>query len=215
MIALSGQSDEEPLGRVDRLLQRVCGHPREFPVHHQVLNWLLSMNVFLVGLAGIENTLLGIVPSWQLYVASAIFGLVYYLTRVRRIWVGPLSVLSLAIWLTMLVLSWFTSGGLVGGTPIWMFMGLVWIGIFRSRLARVLAIGLWLGEFVALAGIEWVAPDLIVPYANAMVQYVDMAFAIALISLYLIGYVLILSYNLEQRQQQAEGLLLNILPKRI
>src|SRR5512142_3255411 len=113
MIELSEQPDEEPLSRVDQLLQLIGGSPREFPVNHQVLNWLLSVNVFLVGLGGVENTLLGIVPAWHMYAGSAVFACFYYLTRVRRMWVGALSAVSLALWLGMLAVGWFTNNGLL------------------------------------------------------------------------------------------------------
>ncbi len=215
MIELTEQADQEALSRVDELLQRISGHPREFPVHHQVLNWLMFINVFFVGSAGIENALLGIQPFWQLLTASAVFGVCYYITRFKRRWVVPIAILSVAIWLPTMVVSWFTSNGLLGGTSMWMLIGLVFLSLFRDRRARALVVGLWLLELAALIGIQLADPSLVMPYSSARVGYIDMAFSVVIIALYLIGYVLILSYNLEKRRQQADELLLNILPRRI
>ena len=215
MIEITEQANQKPPSRADRLLQVICGNASQFPVHHQVLNWLFFINVLCLGLAGIENGLLGILPAWQLSSASGAYIIFYYLTRVKRLWVGPLGAVSLGLWLIMVALAWFTSGGLLGATPIWMFMGLIWLSIFQKWFSRALAVALWLSEFAVLAALQMADPGLVQPYPSPMVGYVDTAFSITIMSLYLIGYVLILSYNLEKRRQQADELLLNILPRRI
>ncbi len=215
MIALNEQADLQPLSQVDRLLQLICGNPREFPVQDQVLNWLCVTMATWSTMSGVENTTLGITPVWPSFLASIVLLSLYYVSRVKRKFVRQMRGVALVFGLVGIIVPWFTNNGLLGSAPAWMFIGITYLSIFQRSWVRILAAGLFLLEFVALSAIQIANPSTVVPYPSTMVAYIDIGFTVITIALYLSGYVLVLSYNLEKRQQQAEGLLLNILPKRI
>ena len=202
-------------GRIDRLLQAVCGKPRNFPVSHQALNWLFFSGVLLLSLGGIENTLLGLTPTWPMFTMAALLALAYYMVRFRRRFVGVLAVAAYAAWLLLGIIGWYTNAGLLGSLPLFMLLFTAYLTVFRSSLARLLAMGFWLAAFAVLAGLQIANPASVPGYPTPRIALIDLTFSVSLVSLYLIGYVVILSYNLDRRRKQADQLLLNILPRSI
>ncbi len=202
-------------GRVGGFFQWVCGHPREFPVDQQVLNWLFFSSMLVQGLGGIENILLGLSPTWPMFVASAACGLGLYLVRFKRRFVEPLAVIFFVAWLPLAVVGWYGNAGLRGSTPVWMLLLTAFLTVARRPLLRLLAMAAWLGEFAVLAALQMYNPASVPAYPTPIIAEIDMAFSISVLSLYLIGYIEILSYNLERRRRQADQLLLNILPRKI
>ncbi len=215
MIAETVRAQQPQRSQLEALLHWICGHPREFSVDHQVLNWLFFAVVLLDGLGGIENTLMGLTPTWPMFAASAAFAVAYYLTRVRRRLVTQLGVMSLGVDLTMFAIGWYTNGGVAGSTPLFMLLMVGFLTIFRRAAARALAMVLWLGEFGLLTALQIADPASVTYYPTARIGYIDMAFSVSIVALFLIGYIAILSYNLERRRRQADQLLLNILPRSI
>jgi class 3 adenylate cyclase len=215
MMERSDRSGHPRAGGLERLLQWICGHPRDFAVYHQVVNWLVFFAVFLYGFSGLENTLLGLSPTWVLFLGSAVLAACYYLTRVRRVFERLFGVVALALWLVVCTLAWFANNGIAGSTPIFLIVIVTYLTVYQGQRARWLAIGLLVGQIAILTGIQVAYPELISPYPSPLVGTVDMAYSITMVLLYLIGYIAILTYNLEQRRRQADDLLLNILPRPI
>ncbi len=203
------------IGLIGGAFQWICGHPREFPVEHQVLNWGFFSCSVLMGAGGTWNTLLGLSPVWPMFAITALLALAYYTIRIKRRFVQPLAVIGAASQMVVAVAGWYGNGGLLGSTALWMLPWAAFLTIFRRPLARLLVIVAWLGEFAVLAVLQITNLTPVKPYPTPMIGYIDMAFSIGLIWLYLIGYILILSYNLERRRRQADQLLLNILPRKI
>ncbi len=202
-------------GRIDRLLQAVCGKPRNFPVSHQALNWLFFSGVLLLSFGGIENTLLGLTPTWPMFTMAGLLALAYYTVRFRRRFVGVLAVAVYAAWLLLGIIGWYANAGLLGSLPLFMLLFTAYLTVFRSPLSRLLAMGCWLAAFSVLAGLQLANPASVPGYPTPRIAMIDLTFSVTLVSLYLIGYVVILSYNLERRRKQADQLLLNILPRSI
>ena len=214
MIAGSNRSGPAARGRLENLLQWICGHPRDFTVEHQVLNWLTFFGIFMYAFSGVENTLLGISPTWILFAVSGALLGGYYLVRVRRSLVRPFGIVVLGGWLLASIPAWLSSDGIGGSTPLFMILAVTGLTIFLGW-ARWLVVGLVVVQFAALTGLQIVDPQLITPYASTTTKYVDIAFSFGVVVLYEIGYIAILTYNMNQRRRQADELLLNILPRSI
>ncbi len=215
MLQESLRSQPVARGQLEEFLRWICGPPRDFPVNHQVLNWLFFSASLLQGLGGIDNTLLGLTPTWPMFAASAAYALAYYFTRVKRRFMMPLAVAAFVADLVIAGMAWYTNSGVAGATPLFLLLLVGYLTIFTRPAARALAMGLWLAEFGVLAGLQLAHPASVTYYPTARIGYIDMTFSVCVTSLFLIGYVAILSYNLERRRRQADQLLLNILPRRI
>ncbi len=201
--------------QAEAIFQWICGHPREFPVYHQVLNWFIFSGIVLYSAGGINNTLLGLTPTWPMFAACAACGFGYYIARFKRRFVGPLAAILFTAWLSLAAAAWYTNGGLLGSTPLWMLLLTGFLIVVRRPQVRLLVMALWLGEFAVLAALQIANPASVTPYPTPRIGYIDMTFSVIIVSLYLIGYIGILSYNLERRRRQADQLLLNILPRPI
>ncbi len=202
-------------GQIEGFFQWICGHPREFPVDQQVLNWLFFSAMLVQGLGGIENVWLGLSPTWPMFAASAASAFGLYLVRFKRRFVEPLAVIFFVAWLPVAVVGWYGNAGLLGSTPMWMLLLIAFLSVARKPILRLLAMAVWLGEFTVLAALQMHNPASVPAYPTPRIGYIDMAFSVGVLSLYLIGYIEILSYNLERRRRQADQLLLNILPRKI
>ncbi len=203
------------VGRIGAMFQWLCGHPREYPVDHQVFDWVIFSGGILFASGGIENTLLGITPTWPMFVSAAVAWTGYYLVRFKRRFMRPMTRIFFVAWMLLSLFGWYTNGGLLGSTPLWMLLFISYITVLGGQLIGLLAMGAWLTEFAALAALQIANPRSVAPYPTTRIGYIDVTFGVFVVALYLIGYVEILSYNLERRRRQADQLLLNILPRKI
>jgi guanylate cyclase len=210
----SDGSSKASIGRLEGLLQRICGHPREFTVEHQVQNWLMFFAIFMYAASGLENTLLGLSPTWELYVASVVVAAGYYLVRFRRLLRMTFGVALIVTWMLISIPAWFTSDGIGGSTPVYFLLGILAVMSLIQGKARwwVVGVALLLLEFAVLTGVQIAYPPLIRPYRSMMTRDVDISFSFGVVMVFEIGHLGILSYNLNQRRRQADDLLLNILP---
>jgi adenylate cyclase len=71
------------------------------------------------------------------------------------------------------------------------------------------------GQVAALVAIQYFHPDWITEYASSEIRRADLIFSFSLVAVFMLGYVGINTYNLDERRKVADGLLLNILPDAI
>ena len=199
------------------LMQRICGHPREFSLEHQLLNWLTFFGAFFAALNGLENTFLGLSPTGILFLGSVLISVAYYHIRIRRSVAATWPVVTAVFGAYVIPVTggWFGSDGVGGSGPMFLLMGvLLALSIYRGKSRWFAAILLVL-EFAGLTVLQLVNPQLIQPYPSVLARYVDLTYSFGVLALYGIGYIWILTHNLDERRRQADQLLLNTLPRSI
>lgn len=215
MIGTTSNFSRMRFGYSRNRLWLICGHPRDFTLEHQGLNWLLFFGIFLYALSGLSNTLLGLSPTWELYIASALAAGMYYSVRVKRAFMKPIAIASFVALILVSLPAWFTSDGIGGSIPLYLFSYfIIAMIIFKGRL-RKLAVGLIFLVFIILTMLQFAYPELAIPYPSTTVRNIDLVFSFSVLAVYVIGNIAILTYNLDQRRRLADELLVNILPRSI
>ena len=163
----------------------------------------------------VENALLDIPVSGIMYVIALLYFIGYLLVRNKRVPIQPVTVLSTIIFVIMTSFAWFFNEGLTGSTPYFFIMPvIICIAILRGW-QRPFFVFLLLADLLALSYLQISQPGLIQPYPSERVKYLDILYSFGLITIFALGYITISLANLDQRRQQADELLLNILPESI
>jgi len=194
------------------LLTRICGQPPLFSPEHQLLNWLVGVMVVLVFLFAAENAIIG-VPLVAPDVAGGLFYLgLYYLGRFRR---APVKLIGNVVFganLLLLTLAWLANDGIDGSSFFLYLATLVGImSVFRGRWRFAWTCAMF-AHVAAMIGLQYLYPAWVMPYISPAAQRIDMAFTFFTVAVFMMGYVGVNVYNLDERTRVADELLVNILP---
>ncbi len=200
-----------------RWLNWICGHPREFELEFQVLNWVLVTTALLGVLLTVENLILQIPPpAAEGTLAVTIFSLGgYYLVRIKKKFSRIIAPILYLFFFVPITFIWFFSDGLAGSTPYFYIVPiLASVSIMRGWTQRFFLSATIL-HLLALIVVERIAPHMISSYSSDFVRWLDMLVGVIYAVSYGVGYINILMYTLNQRRALADQLLLNILPEPI
>lgn len=203
--------------RSTQWLSWTCGRPSEFDLEFQVLNWVLITSALMGVLLTVENLILQI-PSPA---AESTLGVTaislggYYLVRIKKKYSRTIAPLLYAFYILTVTFIWFSSDGLEGAMPYFYIVPiLAGVSIMHGRTQRIVLSATILHLF-ALITIEKIAPQMVSPYLSDYARWLDTLVGVSYAVSYGLGYTSILMYNLNQRRELADQLLLNILPKPI
>ncbi len=199
-------------GNRPSLLMRICGEPPRFSPERQMLAWLMFGTAVTCWLSAAWNSIIGVPDIAVLAIGGGFWLLLYYLTRFTPLSLTLIADLSFTCCLIELAAGWLANDGIDGSTFFFYISTIVAAGgVFKGRW-RLIWISAIFVHAAAMIVLQSLRPELIVPYPSLEVQHFDLVFSFCLIAIYLLGYVGINTYNLEERRKVGDGLLLNILP---
>ncbi|MFA5079132.1 MAG: PAS domain S-box protein, partial [Dehalococcoidia bacterium] len=183
------------------MVYRICGHPGEFELEFQVLNWVLLTSAFLGILLTIENFSLQFpfpaAESTLLVTAICLGG--YYLVRIKKKFSRFVAPLLYAAFLIAVTFIWFESNGLAGAMPYFYIVPiLAGMTIMHGRL-RTIVLSVTILDLLALIAIERIAPQLVHPYPSEYARWIDTLIGVVYAVSYGLGYIAILMSNLNFR----------------
>ncbi len=194
------------------LLSRICGQPPRFSPERQMLAWLMFFTAVTCWLSALWNHMMGIPDIAVLAIGGAVWLGLYYLIRVRHSPVILVGNLAFAFVLVELSAGWLANAGIDGSTLFFYMSTIVaTAAVFKGRL-RLAWISVLFGHVAIMIMLQSLRPDWVVAYSSTDIRHFDIAFSFCLIAVYLLGYVGINTYNLEERRKLGDALLLNILP---
>jgi signal transduction histidine kinase len=191
------------------LLIRLLGDPADTLLENRVLNGTM----LLVLITGILSTIQNIVIHNSLRMlistgASALAGITgYWFSRYKRVW-KPLVLPIFLFFMILLAASWITQAGSDGAIGYYFFLMLTTaIVLFHGvgKFISLIAAGL---EIVALLTLEFVRPDLIMPYNTTMQRFADVAFSL-LFCLMISATMVYVVYREYQRERRSNDTLLS------
>ncbi len=194
------------------LLARICGQPPRFSLERQMLGWLMIFTAMTCWLSAVWNSVVGIPDLAVLAIGGGIFLVLYYLIRFTQTPVMLIGDLAFALVLMELTAGWLANGGIDGSTFFFYLSTIIatW-AVFKGRL-RLVWLATLFGHVAAMIAIQSLRPDWIAVYPSPDIQHFDLVFSFCLIAVYMLGYVGINTYNLDERRKVGDALLLNILP---
>ena len=195
------------------LLTRICGQPPLFSPEQQLLNWLMGVMAALVLLYAVENALIGVPLVWPDVAGALFFFGLYSLGRFKRTPLKLLATVTFGSNMLLITLAWLANDGVDGSTLFLYLATLVGImSVFRGwpRIAWTSAMFAHLAAMLALQSLR---PDWVTPYVSSTAQRFDIAFTFFTVAVFMMGYVGVNMYNLDERRKVADALLRNILPE--
>ncbi len=194
------------------LLMRICGQPPLFSAEQQLLNWLAGVMIALVILYAVENAMIGVPLVWPNVAGSLFFLAIYLLGRFRRAPLLLLATITFGSTLLLVTLAWTANDGIDGSTLFLYLSTLVGVmSVFQGR-ARVVWTAIMFTHVAAMIALQFLRPEWITPYASLEAQRFDMVFTFCTVAIFMMGFVAVNTYNLDERRKAADALLLNILP---
>jgi len=188
-----------------RIVYWICGHPGEFELEFQVLNWVLLTSAFLGILMTVENLILQL-PSpaaESTLIVTAISFAGYYLVRIKKKLSRIIAPLLYVAFLLPISFIWFESNGLEGAIPyLYIVPILAGATIMRGRL-RLIVLSVTILDLFTLIAIERIAPQLISPYPSEYARWIDTLIGVVYAVSYGLGYIAVLMSNLNYGMRQA------------
>lgn len=183
------------------MVYRICGHPGEFELEFQVLNWVLLSTAFLGILMTVENLVLHL-PSpaaESTLVVTVLCTVCYYFVRVKRKFSRVIAPVIYAAFIIPVSFIWFGSNGLAGAMPYFYIVPiLAGVTIMHGRL-RTIVLSVTILDLLALIVMERIAPQLVHPYPSEYAQWIDILIGVIYAVSYGLGYIAILMNNLNYR----------------
>lgn len=194
------------------LLNRICGQPPLFSPEQQLLNWLVGIMVALVCLYAVENAIIGVPLIWPDLAGGLFFLGIYWLGRFKRAPIKLVATLVFGSNILLVTLAWLANDGM-DGSSFFLYLGtLVSImSVFRGR-SRVIWTLVMFAHLAIMILLQTLRPDWITPYASPDAQRFDIVFTFSTVAIFMMGYVGVNMYNLDERRKVSDDLLLNILP---
>jgi len=203
----SSSSESKP-----NLIIRICGQPPLFSPQQQLLNWMTGAMIVTSFLFAAENVIIGVPLVWPILVQALFYIVMYYLARFRQAPLVPIANIVFASNILLLPLAWIANDGIEGSTFYFYLSALLGIMSISLGRWRVLWVCLLFAEVLAAIGLQSLHPELVTPYASQAAHRLDMAFSFFAVAAFMMGYVGVNVYNLDERHKVADALLLNILP---
>ncbi len=189
--------------KFEALIDSVFGTAESFLLEHQCFNGICF---FLTGMfflaAGVNYLLdLNIEITLGTLVFGSFFGVFFYYSRFRQVFY-PLYWIVLACGALFVNLAWFYSDGISGSATIISLSILAIINLIVSRWQRLLSIFLICLNLGVLFLIQYFNSDLIIPYDNRDVRFIDIYFTFT-IATFIISFVIHFTmrhFKLERRK---------------
>lgn len=202
----------EPLRLLQTLIKNLYGSTANFSLERQILLWILLFTgvTFLMGAS--NNFMLQLSSVYLPLAVGIVCLLLYAVARVNERWAAKLTLAPFAAYLLVTTDSWFSCAGIAGSVPIFLTCPVLTAMILLHGRQRIYMLaGLFL-HLALLTIIQQYYPSTVQPYATLGVKQADLLTSLGMTAFYSLGYVTIVNHHLAQRRQQAEQLLLNILP---
>ena len=198
--------------RLRSFVRKLYGSTATFSLERQILLWILLFTG-VIFLCGAFNNYILEIPSVliPLLVGNCCL-LMYALVRVSDYWAARLTLPAIIAYLIVTTDSWFSCAGITGSVPIFFICPILTAMILLRGRKRVYLLACLFLHLTLLTIIQQIYPASVRAYPSLAVKQADILTSLGLTVCYVFGYVTIVIYHLEQRRQQAEQLLLNILP---
>lgn len=191
---------------------KLYGSTTGLTLERQTLLWVLLFTGTFFLLSAVNNYILQIpatlIPFW----VGIICIVLYLIARSSPDWAAKFTFAPVITYLIVITDSWFSSAGITGSVPLFFPPSILVAMILWRGRRRVYMVAFLFLHFALLMLIQHRYPLLIRPYASVAMKQSDLLTSLVIAVCYSLGCVLIVHYHLEQRRQQAERLLLNILP---
>ncbi len=203
--------------QLNRILSRLSGDPREFPLEHRLFNSLSLLNA----IANFGGAFRFLDFSYQKFLfflhicTGLLFLLFYYHARFRGSFRSLYWAFVLVVQIFLFVNTLINAGSL-GGAHYYFIPALV-IAIILSTRARSTVLAFALSTIVTLA-LFWVEenrPFFITPHVSDRERLIDVTTNFLFAQIFTGILVLVLASNLNQERRKSDRLLLNILPASI
>ncbi len=183
-----------------------------FDLNRQLILWILLFCSAIFLLTAVVNAYLQI-PSVQLQIGMCVICMgIYWIARKNAYWAHKLTLFPFVAYLVVTTNAWFVNAGIVGSVPIYLTCpAITAIAILKGSRRMVVLVILFL-HVVFLSLIQFRYPATVLPYSSPTTAQIDILIAVLLVILYCLGVSSLVMHHLDQRRQQAEALLLNVLP---
>lgn len=197
-----------------KLLSAISGSKHVFTLEHQVFNSTSFVITLFALMASTGNYLIGLnaYTIWPGYIGGAASIIVFYLTRVRKIFTPVLVIFYAGVAAIIMCFLYFANGGSFG-TILYLIVMLLTIMqmVVPPRFQLWLLFGLLYSIIFILLVLEYLHPDWVVPYHSRAERLLDHGIGI-LYTVFFITVVVVVfrrSYVRERNQvkQQNEDLL--------
>ncbi len=186
-----------------------------FDLERQALLLILFFCSMIFLLSGLNNYYLAL-PSVRIPLIMSVVSLGFYWMVHRDVyWARKLTLAPFVIYIIVTTDSWFTNAGIMGSVPIFLSCPIITAVIILKGKQRIVVILTLLAHLAGLTVIHAQFPALILPYPSFAIKQADIQFSVLLTILYCLGCVSLVMHHLDQRREQAESLLLNVLPHAI
>lgn len=186
---------------LQKVWEKLAGRPDEFSVQNRTINSLSIITLATLLCILIVNIIAGLtVSTYITWVLIIIQSLIYYFSRIRRLFNYAIGVYAVFSYAALIINYWFNAG-INGPTLFLFFLSFhVLLSITPQRWHLVWTI-LHLLTVVALIAVEYIHPDWItVGYRNTAERYVDVlgTYVLCLAFVYIITNYLLNRYNREK-----------------
>jgi hypothetical protein len=166
------------------------------------LAWGLIALAFIVPSAGLLSPTAGKVPIAAMLVSFGVFSFVaWWRARSTRGWAPAFFVAHLVA----LDAIWFPAAGSTGATLLFNVSLIMLPIVFAGGLTRGLMIGSIFANLALLYGLEYLHPEWLTPYTNALERTLDIVIttSIALVGIAVTMWVVLRGYRLERQRLAA------------
>jgi signal transduction histidine kinase len=191
------------------LLLKLMGDPVDTRLENRVLNGTMLL-VFITGVfSTAQNLIIGNSPHMLLSTGLSTLGGIagYWFSRRKRVW-KPLILPIYLYFMLLLGASWVTQAGSNGSIGYYFFLFLTTVIVLFQGPAKFLSVIFVVLEMVALLGVEFLRPDLILPYDTPTQQFVDVAFSM-IVCLMMSAMMVYVVYREYQRERGLNDILLS------
>lgn len=183
-----------------------------FDLNRQLILWILLFCSTIFLLSALGNVYLQI-PSACLSLSMSVFCMgLYGIARESAYWAQKLTLFPFAAYLLVTTDAWFVNAGIMGSVPIYLTCPAVTAIAVLKGYRRVAVLSILFIHLTILSLIQFQYPATVLPYSSPIAAQIDSLIAVLLVILYCLGIGSLVMYHLDQRRQQAEALLLNVLP---
>ena len=160
--------------RTDEILENVFGNHEDFILEHQCFNGICFFTAIIFFISVVLNYLIGL--NIEMVIGSLSFGfffsLSYFFSRFKG-YFYPVYWTVLACGCMFVSFAWFYTGGILGPATIISLIILAMINMISSKKRRLISIIVLSLNLGILYRIEFILPDLIIPYENNKARFID------------------------------------------
>nr|HPQ53938.1 hypothetical protein [Spirochaetota bacterium] len=182
---------------VTPLYSKLFGSADEFTLEHRFLNSTTLFICVFCFVACFVNLSIncGPIMTYGMLLLSAIYGYLYYLSRIQKYYIWP-SRATVALILINCIQLWFMNGGSIGAGQYVIFPGLCASIVLVSTRFKIPIILFYAVLLALLLTIEHVHPEIIQVYNSADDRFIDIiiTFTLSLLLTTIVLYTLSMNY---------------------